>query len=169
MDQRKGRAPTVFLLAGLTGSGKTMLAKRLESEQGVRRLSVDELVFERNGRYGVDYPDWQYPAREGPVREEIYGLLAELVAGGADVVLDHGLWTRAERDEVKEIVERAGGRWRLIYLPATREALLARLAERNRRRDANALHVTEVELDAFIGRFEPPAGEGEEVLAILGR
>ena len=42
--------------AGLTGSGKTTFARTLESA-GVVRLSVDEEVFNRHGRYGVDYPD----------------------------------------------------------------------------------------------------------------
>jgi hypothetical protein len=45
----------VYLLCGLTGSGKTSYAKRLEAG-GAVRLSVDEEVYARHGRYGVDYP-----------------------------------------------------------------------------------------------------------------
>jgi predicted kinase len=162
------RYATAWLLAGLTGSGKTTLAKRLESERGARRLSVDELVFDRHGRYGVDYHESEYFEREGPVREEVYRRLAELVGQGQDVVLDHGLWRRAERDQVKKLVEQAGGRWRLIYLPVKRQELLRRLAGRNQRGDANALQVTESALDDFFARFEPPYGEGEEILTALG-
>lgn len=55
--------PVVHLPAGLTGSGKTTYARRLEAE-GVLRLSVDEEVFARHGRYGVDYPEHEYPERE---------------------------------------------------------------------------------------------------------
>jgi dephospho-CoA kinase len=36
--------PMAYLLAGLTGSGKTTLARSLEAS-GVARLSVDEEVF----------------------------------------------------------------------------------------------------------------------------
>ena len=53
--------PVAYLLAGLTGSGKTTYARRLEAE-GVLRLSVDEEVFARDGRHGVDYPKHR-PAR----------------------------------------------------------------------------------------------------------
>ena len=58
--------PLVYLLAGLTGSGKTTFAKTLE-EAGIARLSVDEEVFARNGRHGIDYPEYEYPARERPI------------------------------------------------------------------------------------------------------
>jgi predicted kinase len=154
-------------LTGLTGSGKTTFARRLEAEHGVRRLSVDEEVFERHGRYGVDYHESEYFEREDPVREEVYQRLAELVGQGQDVVLDHGLWRCAERDQVKKLVEQAGGRWRLIYLPVSRQELVRRLTVRNRRGDANALLVTESALEDFFARFEPPEGEGEEILTSL--
>ncbi|MFI7093964.1 AAA family ATPase [Streptomyces lydicus] len=44
---------------------------------------------------------------------------------------------------------------------------LRRLAERNRREDANALTVTPQALDDFFARFDPPAGD-EEVIVYTG-
>lgn len=161
-DERTPRPATVWLLVGLTGSGKTVFAKRLEAG-GVVRLSVDELVFARHGRYGVDYHESEYFAKEAPVAEEVYARLGELVAAGRDVVLDLGLWWRADREAAKKLVEDAGGVWRLIYFKVDRGELLRRLHERNRRADANALMVTPQALEDFIARFEPPDGEGEEV------
>nr|WP_272918555.1 AAA family ATPase [Nocardiopsis alba] len=75
------------------------------------------------------------------------------------------MWRRAERAEWKKLVEAAGARWRLLYFPVVREELLRRLAERNRRADANALTVSEEALDDFVARFDPPENEGEEVIA----
>ncbi|MEU6934986.1 AAA family ATPase [Streptomyces sp. 2RAF24] len=40
-------APTVFLLVGLTGSGKRTYAQRVLEPRGAVRLSVDEIVYER--------------------------------------------------------------------------------------------------------------------------
>ncbi|MFC9735054.1 AAA family ATPase [Streptomyces roseolus] len=157
-------APTVFLLVGLTGSGKTTYAQRVLEPRGAVRLSVDEVVFERHGRYGVDYPEATYFEKEAPVVAELHERLAELVAEGRDVVWDHGLWPRKDREAMKTLVEAAGGRWRLLYFPVARDELLRRLAERNERADANALVVTPEALDDFFARFEEPQGEGEEIV-----
>ncbi|MFI0107883.1 AAA family ATPase [Streptomyces globisporus] len=137
-------APTVFLLVGLTGSGKTTYAQRVLEPQGAVRLSVDELVFERYGRYGVDYPEDTYFEKEAPVVAELQERLAELVAGGRDVVWDHGLWPRKDREAMKSLVESVGGRCRLLYFPVSREELLRRLKERNERGDANVMNSSAV-------------------------
>ncbi|WP_234445294.1 hypothetical protein [Streptomyces rimosus] len=55
----------------------------------------------------------------------------------------------------------------MVYLPAIKEELLRRLAERNQRDDANALTVTPEALDDFFARFDPPA-EDEEVIVYTG-
>jgi predicted kinase len=90
--------------------------------------------------------------------------LVALVRAGQSVILDQGLWRRADRDSYKRLVEEHGGRWRLLYFKLSRETLLERLAERNQRGDANALAVTAEALDDFIARFDEPVGEGEEVV-----
>ncbi|MFD4777738.1 ATP-binding protein, partial [Streptomyces sp. NPDC058427] len=55
----------------------------------------------------------------------------------------------------------------VVYLPADREELLRRLAERNEREDANALTVTSEALDDFFARFDPPADD-EQVIVYTG-
>ncbi|MFJ1590760.1 AAA family ATPase [Kitasatospora albolonga] len=157
--------PVVFLLVGLTGSGKTTYAQRKLEPEGAVRLSVDEAVHERHGRYGVDYPENTYFEKEAPVVAELHERLAELVTEGRDVVWDHGLWPRKDREAMKQLVESVGGRWRLLYFPVKRDELLRRLAERNERADANALVVTPEALDDFFVRFEAPQGEGEEIVS----
>lgn len=155
--------PVVYLLVGLTGSGKTTYARQVLEPAGALRLSVDELVYQRHGRYGVDYPEQEYFARQAPALAEVHERLAELVRAGQDVVLDHGLWLRRERQEWKKLIEQAGGRWRLLYFDLPRDELLRRLAERNVRDDANALTVTPQALEDFYARFEPPdQDEGAE-------
>lgn len=156
--------PVVYLLVGLTGSGKTTYAKRRLEPAGAVRLSVDEFVHARHGRYGVDYPERDYFALEAPVVAEVRERLVEVVAAGRDAVLDHGLWLRSAREEWKKLIDEAGGRWRLLYFPVSREELLRRLGERNGREDANALTVTESALDDFHARFESPHDEGEEII-----
>ncbi|MEV7215990.1 AAA family ATPase [Kitasatospora cineracea] len=96
------RTPTVHLLVGLTGSGKTTYATRVLEPAGAVRLSVDELLHARHGRYGVDYPEDRYFELEAPVLAEVRARLAELVSAGRDVVLDHGLWLQRDHEETVE-------------------------------------------------------------------
>ena len=157
------RRPVVYLLCGLTGSGKTTYAKTLE-HQGVIRLSVDEEVYARHGHYGVDYPEDHYFALEAPVIEDVLARLIELVNDGRDVIFDHGLWRRTDRDAYKNLVETHGAAWRLLYFPVDLDLLIQRLHERNQRADANALTVTTDALNDFYDRFEEPHNEGEEII-----
>ncbi|MFD7923999.1 AAA family ATPase [Streptomyces sp. NPDC059740] len=158
--------PFAVGLIGITGSGKTTLATALAA-RGMVRLSVDEEVHRLHGRYGIDYPEHEYGERERPVVEAVLAELVDHLRAGRDLVLDHGLWLRRERDDLRRTVERAGGRLLLVYLPVEMPELLARLERRNRRDDANALTVTPSALDDFFDRFEPPEPD-EPVLIYAG-
>ncbi|OLZ67858.1 ATP/GTP-binding protein [Streptomyces sp. IMTB 2501] len=158
--------PLAVLLAGLTGSGKTTVAQALAAH-GFTRLSVDEEVHRLHGRYGVDYPEHTYFERERPVVETIRQRFIKELQAGHDIVLDHGLWRRAERDAWQQAAREGGGHPVVVYLPADREELLRRLAGRNQREDANALTVTPEALDDFFARFDIPA-EDEEVIVHTG-
>ncbi|GLF94049.1 AAA family ATPase [Streptomyces yaizuensis] len=158
--------PLAVLLAGLTGSGKTTVAQTL-TRHGYVRLSVDEEVHRLHGRYGVDYPEHTYFERERPAVETIRERFTKELQAGNDVVLDHGLWRRTDRDAWREAARQAGGHPVVVYLPADRDELLRRLAERNQREDANALTVTPEALDDFFARFDTPA-EDEEVIVHTG-
>ena len=156
--------PLVVMTCGVAGSGKTTLARRLEA-QGFVRLSVDQEVWDRFGRHGVDYPPERYAALSETARARVRERLVELVGEGRDVVLDLSLWRRADRDAYKILVEGAGGRWRLVRLVVEPAELRRRLAERAARRDADAaFEITEELLAAYLAGFEAPEGEGEEVL-----
>ncbi|MFF6995641.1 AAA family ATPase [Streptomyces sp. NPDC008313] len=158
--------PLAVLLAGLTGSGKTTVAQALAG-RGYLRLSVDEEVHRLHGRYGVDYPEHTYFEREQPVVEATRDRFIKEIEAGNDVVLDHGLWRRAERDAWRQDAREAGGLPVVVYLSADRDELLRRLAKRNVREDANALTVTPEALNDFFARFDPPSDD-EEVIIYTG-
>lgn len=156
--------PDVFLLVGLTGAGKTTYCKRVLEPAGVVPLSVDELIYAEHGRYGIDYPADTYAERYAPALDTVRELLVEELDMGHDVALDLGIWSRADRDGWKALIEAAGARWRLLYFPVSHAELLQRLTERNRLDGPDALPVEGSDLDDFYARFEEPVDEGEEVI-----
>lgn len=157
------RRPLVVMTCGVAGPGKSTLARSLETG-GFVRLSVDQEVWARFGRHGVDYPTERYAELSeiagAAVRERLVGLVRK----GCDVALDLSLWRRDDRDAYKALVGGAGGRWRPVHLCVQPAELHRRLAERAARRDADAALVTDELLATYLAGFETPDGEGEEVL-----
>jgi predicted kinase len=83
--------PVALLTCGLAGSGKSTLSKTVVTcAPHFTRLSVDEIVGEKHGLYGVDYPADEdlydkYLDEAGVIYVE---RLAALLEAGKDVVLD---------------------------------------------------------------------------------
>jgi predicted kinase len=156
--------PLVVLMCGVAGAGKTTYAQKLEA-QGYVRLSIDEEVWERFGRYGVDYDPSLYQERLVSVEPVLTQRLTELIQAGRNVVVDFSFWQRSDRDRYKRLVTEARGQWNLVYLKASPELLRRRLAARNDRFDANAAFpITEPILERFLAGFEEPNGEGETII-----
>jgi predicted kinase len=155
--------PVVFMLCGMAGSGKTTFARKLERD-GAVRLSIDERVFQRRGRHGIDYPEHEYPTHHEAALVELDRELVDLLVAGRDVVLDYGFWSRDSRDRYKAMAEAHGATWQLLYFEADPTLLKERLENRNTRGYANALIVEDHHLQEFMSRFDPPNGEDEQVI-----
>lgn len=163
-ETRVPSTPMVVLMCGIAGSGKTTYARQLE-DAGYVRLSIDEEVWERFGRYGVDYTPAQYAEHSATVENDLRDRLVWLVGERRNVVVDFSFWQRRTRDEYKRLVVAAGGRWRLIYLKTDPDVLRERLNTRRRRFDANAAFpITDGILADYLAAFEEPSGEGEEIV-----
>ena len=156
----------VVLMCGIAGSGKTTYAQWLERD-GYVRLSIDEEVWRRFGRYGLDYQPAAYQAHAQEAEDHLRRRLLTLIAAGRDVVVDFAFWRRSDRDRYKRLIEAAGGTWTLIYLEAEPDELRRRLDLRTRRYDANAAFpITPELLDTYLAAFEAPTHEGEHVITI---
>lgn len=150
----------------LASSGKTTYAQALEGE-GYLRLSIDEVIWELFGAYGVDYPAADYDAHSRDAQRVLDARLIAAVRDGHDVVVDSSLWQRSRRDQLKRLVADAGGHWRLVYLRVDEAVLRERLAMRATRFDAHAAFpITEDILQHYLAGFEEPDGEGEEVINV---
>lgn len=164
-DMRSNQRPVAVLLCGVSGAGKTTYAQALE-RKGFVRLSIDEELWRRFGRYGVDYVPERYAELSSQAEAWVCEQLVALLEQCKDVVVDSSLWRRCRRNEYKALVTLAGGRWRLIHLMQRPDVLRARPRKRAQRFDANAAFpITDELLDDYLAGFEPPCGEGEELVA----
>lgn len=156
--------PLVVLMCGIAGSGKTTFSQKM-GEYGYMRLSIDEEVWSVNGRYGIDYPLEKYREYLNEAHLRLRDKMVRCIQDKRRVVVDSSFWNRQERDEYKQLIQNAGGQWRLLYLKVNPEELRKRLHIRSQRFDANAAFtITEELLTTFLNGFEEPRDEGEIVI-----
>ncbi|MFW8625162.1 AAA family ATPase [Deinococcus sp. ME38] len=94
-DRTPGR---IHALHGFIGSGKTTLARTLEQELGALRFTSDEWM---TALYGQDPPADEFPVLFRRVMTVMEAQWTRAVTLGVPVILDHGFWTRAARDELR--------------------------------------------------------------------
>lgn len=162
--ERDDFTPLVVMMCGVAGSGKTTFAQYLEKE-GFVRLSIDEEIWATNGRYGIDFPVEKYEKYKEDAEKKLRNQLVKLIQDKQQVVVDFSFWQRSRRNQYKQLIEEAGGKWKLIYLKVHPNDLRERLKVRSQRFDANAAFtITEKILTSFLNGFEAPTGEGEIVI-----
>lgn len=141
--------PTLTLFCGLPGSGKTTLAKRLEAEGAGFRICTDDF----QGELGVPHHDSQFHER---LQVVLYRQALALLDHGTDVILEDGLWTRAERAQKFADAQLRGARIVLHVFDVPRDLLWARLQQRQATADAGSYPMSEAELDSAWQIFQPP-------------
>jgi predicted kinase len=117
----------LHVMVGLPGSGKTTRAKAIALQTGALRLSPDDWHLRLFGQ-DLHLPDHdaRHEAIEGLMRELAFDLLRR----GLDVIVDFGLWTRAERDALRAEVTAFGASMVLHPCDAPLVALFARIQTR---------------------------------------
>jgi len=167
-----GEHPVVLMTCGIAASGKTTLTKAVVAElPSFTRVSIDEIIFEKHGLYGVDYPadDTLYQQYQEEADEIYLDTFRKLLRENNDIVLDRSFYAKEDRDDFKQMVEDGSGRWVLVYLKAcSKEGLWDRICERSAKgkRPNSNLDISRDTFERYWDGFEEPQNEGEVVIEV---
>ncbi|KAJ4985039.1 hypothetical protein SVAN01_09482 [Stagonosporopsis vannaccii] len=165
--------PVVLMTCGLAGAGKTTLVKSvLKLYPQFTRISIDNIIFQKHGIYGIDYPasadhyDRYMEEADATYLETFRKLLAE----GQDIAFERSCYAKEDREEWRKIAEEGGARVVLVFLRAkSKEALWKRICKRSKTTKTadNALDISRETFDMYWDGFEDPDGEDEIVIDVI--
>lgn len=147
--------PSLHLLCGLAGAGKTTVARRLAEDLNAVRLSPDEwiepLLEDKFDRVEMD--------RLRPRIHAIqWSLVEDLLRRGCSVIWEQGLWGKHERLGYLSQAHALGARVVLHFLNVPLSVLKQRVERRNDALGFGSFHIDPDELDEWITWFEAPDG-----------
>ena len=143
--------PTLYLMVGLPGAGKTTLAKQIEAERGALRLTPDDWMHALN----IDLFDEEMRAKIEALQWEQAARALKL---GIDAILDFGFWSHQEREDFVSRAEKLGAKAHICYLNVPIDELKKRVRSRS---ESGGVPITNEQLDSYIELFEPPTEEQE--------
>lgn len=89
--------PTIHLIHGFMGFGKTTLARKLAKKYNAKHFAMDQIMLKRFGRDPKDF-DTAYQECDDYIWQET----VKFIQMGQDVILDYGFWDKETRKRVQE-------------------------------------------------------------------
>jgi predicted kinase len=152
-DTHAGQAPTLFLMVGLPGSGKTLRARELAAERGALQLTPDDWALTL---FGQENRHQEPGGKRWLLEGRLVALAIDALRLRLSVVLDFGLWSRDERSALRWMAASVGASCEIVYLPVEREVQWSRIQNRWKHTPEQTFPMAEAELDPWRERFEVP-------------
>lgn len=150
--------PKVYMVCGISGSGKTAFSKNLELS-GIPRISMDEELwpdyYAYTGLISEEHRRFLYENAE----KRIFARIKNFCAEGHSCSVDMPFCKRAQREKFRAHIESSGGEPVLVWINTDISVLKSRLSDRNGKNGPNELPVSESELMMYWKGFERPFDE----------
>ena len=160
--------PLIIKVAGLSGTGKTSVARGIAGELGLRVISSDAVrqsLFGDNKKKS-DYGEGKYDKESNRLTyQRLLENGFEFLKKDGGVILDATFSRNADREKVRKLAESAGVKCRLIECRLAPETVKVRLDQRVRRKDGLSDANWQIYLQQR-SAFEPIELGGEEHLVI---
>ncbi len=117
----------VILICGRICSGKTHYCRKLKEEGRAVLLSCDELTAALFDNALGEHHDRMLRR----IKDYLHRKAAETVLAGADVILDWGFWSRAEREEASAFYAAAGVPYEWHYVEVSDSGWRQNIRARN--------------------------------------
>jgi predicted kinase len=154
--------PTVYLLCGFIGAGKTTFARKLEKRTGAVRITKDEWLIRLIGH---DPTIDGYADYDRKICDLSRDVAFQLVEKGIDVIIDEGFWAKAERIALRRRIEGMGATEVLYYLDTPIETIRERVARRNTNLTEDSFRITSEMLDNYLTYWQPPTEDEGYLIA----
>ena len=152
-----------ILLCGKIASGKSWYARQLMEQSPALLLSVDEVTARLFNNALGDAHD----AMCAKIQSYLLDKAAEAFRAGADVILDWGFWTSADRRAATDFFRRREIPVEWHYMDVPDEVWRENIARRNAAvlagEDAS-FYVDEGLMGKLLAKFEPPLPEEMDVV-----
>ena len=154
--------PTVYLLCGFIGAGKTTFARTLENRTGAVRFTKDEWLIRLIGNNPMIDGYADYDRRMVELSRDV---AFHLVEKGIDVILDEGFWAKEERALLRRRIAGMGAEAVLYYLDTPIDMIRERVARRSADPPKDAFWISSELLDSYLPYWQPPSEDEGYVLA----
>ncbi len=142
--------PTIYLICGFLGAGKTTYSEKLAQNTGAIHLNPDKVCM-------LKYPYEEYENNWetcfAQTIDYLWQEIATYIREHKDVIFDMGFWTKSSREQAVNKVKQLGGNPIIYYIYAPDSILKQRLAQRKGKiAEQNLLH-----FDTKKKSFEEPS------------
>ena len=154
----------VILLCGKICSGKSFYSKKLKEELNAVIIAPDEITYELlNNEQGEFYDEFSKRLSSFLTKK-----VGEIAEAGANVVFERGLWTKADRKQIKDYYSNLGIDCEIHYVSVDDETWKQNIEERNKKvvegNGGSSFYLDEGLMKKLESLWEEPTEEEYDVL-----